>query len=160
MEEQFIDYKSLNWDNKFSVRFELENKKELKYIPQNIFSLELPKLDMSDISDSRVDDSLKLTLRSMKGGMIEQEVFDVLCRTTFKVNVSLGNPNINDWIYDGCSVAKIGFATLTDKAKSNPFNLTLDINVTKITYNGGKDPYEFGMDFNEAIQQELKDLKC
>lgn len=127
----------LNWDNEFIVRFKLDNNETLKCIPNNIFSVELPTIEATDIAENDVNKLLKVTLRSSYDGSVESEVFNTLFRTSFNVEVSLSNPNIVAWEYNSCTVDKVEFSQLVDKkSKANPLNLTLYIKVSQIVYTG------------------------
>ena len=88
-----------NWDNKFSTRFKLTNGQMLKYIPDNIFMVELPDLKVENYADMGNEDNvvsdkmLILTLRSTKDGYVEKELYDILMHTSFDFELSLSNPN-------------------------------------------------------------------
>lgn len=143
MKDGMAFYK-LNWDNEFSVRFNIENS-SLQHIPNNIFSIELPEIDVEDMTDNEINKTLKLTLRSTIDGSVEKEMFDVLFRNMFDVDISLSNPNKVSWKYKGCTLEKIGFSPLVGrKSRSNPFNFTLYIKVGQIIYNGDNAIIEFG----------------
>ena len=83
----------LNWDNNFSIRFKLQNGKNLEKIPNNIFMIELPDISSIDMNADMLDKNIKLTLRSTQDGSVEREVYDVLFRTNFDIELSLSNPN-------------------------------------------------------------------
>lgn len=146
MEKSNGTFYKLNWDNDFSVRFNIIDKQvSLQHIPNNIFSIELPEIVASDVSGEEINSTLKLTLRSTLDGSVEKEVFDVLFRNSFNVDLSLSNPNKITWKYNNCSVESIGFSQLVDrKSRSNPFNFTLNIKVGQIVYNGDNTVIEFG----------------
>jgi len=136
----------LNWDNEFSVRFSFpENQVVLQHIPNNIFSVELPEIVAFDVGEDELSGLLQITLRSTSDGSVEREVFDVLLRNNFDIDISLSNSNKATWKYNGCSVEKIAFSPLIDrKSKANPFNFTLFIKVPQIIYNGDNSIIEFG----------------
>lgn len=136
----------LNWDNEFSVRFNFkESPVVLQHIPNNIFSIELPDISVTDLLEDDVDRTLKLTLRSTSDGLVEKEVFNVLLRNSFDLDLSLKNPNKVVWKYNDCSVEKIGFSPLIDrKSRSNPFNYILYIKVHQAVYNGDDQIIQFG----------------
>ena len=115
----------LNWDNNFSVRFKLENGKSLVKIPNNIFVLELPEITTTDMSEDVLNKYIGITLRSTQDGLVEREVFDVLFRTNFDIELSLSNPNKIDYVYKSCSVEKLTFSQLMNRPKANPFNFTV-----------------------------------
>ena len=95
--------------------------------------------------DGDVNLMLKITLRSTTDGLVESEVFNVLLRNSFDIDLSFKNPNKVAWKYNDCSVEKIGFSPLTDrKSRSNPFNYILYINVKQAVYNGDNQIIEFG----------------
>lgn len=133
----------LNWDNEFSVRFDIENE-SLNHIPNNIFSVEMPDLASTEI-DGEIDCRLKLILRSTANGSVEQEIFNTLFRKDFNIELSLSNPNMVNWKYLNCSLDKMGFTPLIDrKSKSNPFNYILYIKVGQIVFNGETNIVTFG----------------
>lgn len=143
MSENNGTFYKLNWDNEFSVRFDIE-KDSLTHIPNNIFSIEMPDLVSTEI-DGEIDSRLKLVLRSTANGSVEQEIFDVLFRNDFNIEVSLSNPNKVNWKYVNCSLDKMSFTPLIDKkSKSNPFNYVLYIKVGQIVYNGETSIITFG----------------
>ncbi len=134
----------LNCDNEFSVRFNIENE-SLTHIPNNIFSVELPEIAAEDMTSDEIDRTLKITLRSTTNGLVEKEMFGILFRKMFDVDISLSNPNIISWKYKSCILEKIGFSPLIGrKSRSNPFNFTLYIKVGQIVYNGDNTIIEFG----------------
>ena len=154
-EEKQTFYK-INWDNEFSVRFNLENNM-LKHIPNNIFSVELPEIDYADLLDGELSRTLKLTLRSTVDGSVEKEIFDILFRNQFNIDISLSNPNIVTWKYNNCSVERVAFTPLIDrKSRANPFNFVLYIKVSQIIYNGGSMMISFG-DLKENTYQPMDD---
>lgn len=157
----------LNWDNEFIVRFRLENNKTLKYIPNNIFSVDLPNITITDLGENDVNKYIRITLRSSYDGSVENEVFDVLLRTSFDIDVSLSNPNVVAWQYNSCSIEDIEFTPLVDrKSKANPLNMILKIKVSQIVYtgSGNGESIEFGdkipnienIDINSPIKKEIK----
>ena len=136
----------LNWDNEFSVRFNVHDKQtNVQHVPNNVFSVELPEIGVSDLLDGDVNLMLKITLRSTTDGLVESEVFNVLLRNSFDIDLSFKNPNKVAWKYNDCSVEKIGFSPLIDrKSRSNPFNYILYVNVKQAVYNGDNQIIEFG----------------
>lgn len=147
----------LNWDNEFSVRFNIKDKQiNLQHVPNNIFSVELPEISVSDLLNEDVDWMLKVTLRSTIDGLVEKEIFNVLLRNSFDVDVSLQNPNKVAWKYNDCSVEKIGFSPLIGrKSKSNPFNYILYIKVKQAIYNGDDQVIDFGsVEQNEKTEEQ------
>lgn len=137
----------LNWDNEFIVRFRLENNKTLKYIPNNIFSVDLPKITITDLSELDVNKTMRITLRSSYDGSVENEIFDTLLRTSFDIDVSLSNPNVVAWQYNSCSIEDIEFTPLVDrKSKANPLNIILTVKISQIVYtgSGNGESIEFG----------------
>lgn len=154
MNEKNGYYYKLNWDNEFCVRFNIKNK-NLIHIPNNIFGVEMPDIYASELADENIDKTLKIILRSTADGAVEKEMFDVLFRNSFDVDISLSNKNHTPWKYLGCSLDKIGFTPLTDrKSRSNPFNFILYIKVGKIEYNGDNLIIEFGS-VNETIKDDV-----
>ena len=137
----------LNWDNEFSVRFSIHDKQtNVQHVPNNVFSVELPEISVSDLLMNDVDWILKVTLRSTSDGLVESEVFNVLLRNSFDVELSLKNPNKTVWKYNDCSVEKIGFSPLVDRrSRNNPFNYILYIKVKQAVYNGDNQIIEFGI---------------
>ena len=147
-----------NWDNKFSTRFKLTNGQMLKYIPDNIFMVELPDLKVENYADMGNEDNvvsdkmLILTLRSTKDGYVEKELSDILMHTSFDFELSLSNPNKCHSIYKGCSVEKVKFSPLLNRPnKANPFNLIVYITVEQINYYASDDVLSFGTLSNQSI---------
>lgn len=134
----------LNWDNNFSVRFKLENGKSLVKIPNNIFVLELPEITTTDMSEDVLNKYIGITLRSTQDGLVEREVFDVLFRTNFDIELSLSNPNKIDYVYKSCSVEKLTFSQLMNRPKANPFNFTVWAKVSQIVFKGASEEITFG----------------
>ena len=151
MSENNGTFYKLNWDNEFSVRFDIEND-ALTHIPNNIFSIEMPDLVSTEV-DGEIDSRLKLILRSTANGSVEQEIFDILFRKDFNIEVSLSNPNKVNWKYVNCSLDKMSFTPLIDKkSKSNPFNYILYIKVGQIVYNGETSIVSFG---TSSVKEQL-----
>ena len=139
-----IDKERLNWDNNFSIRFSLKDGKSLEKIPNNIFMIELPEIKAVDMDSEDLDKYIRLTLRSTQDGSVEKEVYDVLFRTEFDIELSLSNPNKVDYVYKSCSVEKLNFVPLMNKPKANPFNFTVSAKVSQIVYKGSSEEITFG----------------
>lgn len=135
----------LNWDNNFSIRFKLENGKSLDRIPNNIFVVELPDIKAVDMNEENIDTYILITLRSTQDGSVEKEVYDILFRTNFDIELSLSNPNKVDYVYKSCSVEKLSFAPLMRKQKANPFNFTIFVKVSQIIFKGATEEIKFGV---------------
>ena len=123
-----------NYDNNFSVRIKLENGNTLNHLTANIFILNLPKISMSSFADEDSVEPLKLSLRSTKDGSVENEVYNVLCKSKFNIEISLTNPNKVDFTFYECDVSAIEFAQLAHKNKANPFNFDIEINYLYAKY--------------------------
>lgn len=134
----------LNWDNNFSVRFKLENGKSLEKIPNNIFVIELPEITTTDMNEDNLNKYIGITLRSVQDGSVEKELFDVLFRTNFDIELSLSNPNKIDYIYKSCSVEKLSYSPLMNRPKANPFNFTVWAKVSQIVFKGASEEITFG----------------
>jgi hypothetical protein len=134
----------LNWDNNFSIRFKLANGKSLEKIPNNLFAIELPEITTTDMSDEVLNKSIGITLRSAQDGTVEKELFDILFRTYFDIELSLSNPNKVDYVYKSCSVEKLTFSPLMNRPKANPFNLTVWAKVSQIVFKGTSEEIAFG----------------
>lgn len=151
-----VELSNINWDNDFSIRFRIKNKQQtqLNYIPNNIFSIQLPSIMSVDLNTNQCSDKLILTLRSTKDGNVEKEILSVLFANTFDIDVSLSNPNETPWMFSNCSIDKIQFSTLVDKkSHTNPFNLIVSITVGKITYKTSSEMIVIGNDEIEHRQE-------
>ena len=84
---ELIDKEKLNWDNNFSIRFKLENGKSLEKIPNNIFEIDLPEINTKDVNEENIDRYIAIVLRSTQDGLVEKEVYDVLFRTNFDIEL-------------------------------------------------------------------------
>lgn len=152
----------LNWDNNFSIRFTLKDGRSLEKIPNNIFMIELPEIKAVDMDSEDLDKYIRLTLRSTQDGSVEKEVYDVLFRTEFDIELSLSNPNKVDYVYKACSVEKLNFVPLMNRPKANPFNFTVSAKVSQIIYKGASEEITFGHIINpydpsaepEEVQEE------
>lgn len=150
-----MDRQKINWDNEFSLRFTLHNKRNLQIIPDSIYSVQLPKISAAEMDELNLSGRLELTLRSTIDGAVENEVFDTLFRTLFNIDVSLSNSNKIAWSYTNCSVEQIEFSPLVKKkANSAPFNFKLIIKVGQIVYHGDKEVIEFGQAENVELESE------
>lgn len=139
------DFNMYNYDNNFSVRIKLDNGKTLTNLTDNIFSIDLPKIQMVSLVDSDDLEPFKMGLRSTKNGSVENEVYNVLSKSNnFDIEVSLSNPNKIDFIFHNCSVSTISFGQLAHKAKSNPFNFTVDVDYKYATYFNAGESFSFG----------------
>lgn len=150
-----IEKNRLNWDNNFSIRFKLENGKSLERIPNNIFEIDMPEINTKDVNEENIEKYIALVLRSTQDGLVEKEVYDVLFRTNFDIELSLSNPNKVDYIYKSCSVEKINFAPLMYRPKANPFNFTIWAKVSQIIYKGASEPIIFGKSFVNPISYDI-----
>ena len=148
---ELIDKEKLNWDNNFSIRFKLENGKSLEKIPNNIFEIDLPEINTKDVSEENIDRYIAIVLRSTQDGLVEKEVYDVLFRTNFDIELSLSNPNKIDYVYKSCSVEKLNFAPLMNRPKANPFNFTVWAKVSQIIFKGSAEEIIFGSQNNAPI---------
>ena len=83
--------------------------------------------------------------------MVEKEVYDVLFRTNFDIELSLSNPNKIDYVYKSCSVEKLNFAPLMNRPKANPFNFTVWAKVSQIIFKGSAEEIIFGSQNNAPI---------
>lgn len=154
---QVINKEKLNWDNNFSIRFKLENGKSLEQIPNNIFEIHMPEISTEDIDDD-LKKYILISLRSMQDGLVEKEVYEVLFRTNFDIEISLSNPNKLDYIYKSCTAEKLSFSPLRNVPKANPFNFTIWIKVSQIIYKGSSDEFIFGK-YNAPISCDSEELK-
>ena len=148
---ELIDKEKLNWDNNFSIRFKLENGKSLEKIPNNIFEIDLPEINTKDVNEENIDRYIAIVLRSTQDGLVEKEVYDVLFRTNFDIELSLSNPNKIDYVYKSCSVEKLNFAPLMNRPKANPFNFTVWAKVSQIIFKGSAEEIIFGSQNNAPI---------
>lgn len=148
---ELIDKEKLNWDNNFSIRFKLENGKSLEKIPNNIFEIDLPEINTKDVNEENIDRYIAIVLRSTQDGLVEKEVYDVLFRTNFDIELSLSNPNKIDYVYKSCSVEKLNFAPLMNRPKANPFNFTVWAKVSQIIFKGSSEEISFGSQNNAPI---------
>ena len=148
---ELIDKEKLNWDNNFSIRFKLENGKSLEKIPNNIFEIDLPEINTKDVNEENIDRYIAIVLRSTQDGLVEKEVYDVLFRTNFDMELSLSNPNKIDYVYKSCSVEKLNFAPLMNRPKANPFNFTVWAKVSQIIFKGSAEEIIFGSQNNAPI---------
>lgn len=146
-----------NWDNEYSIRIKLKNTdKQVQYIPNNVFMLELPPFDIVDLSSSLTissdnindndftNDSLILTLRSLKDKSVENEVFNLLVNNKFDIDISFSNPNITDIEFLECYVNKIQYAPLLHRQKSTYYNFNIEIKYNLMKYHIGNDIFTFG----------------
>ena len=139
------DFNLYNYDNNFSVRIKLkETGNSASYITDNIFSIDLPKIFMTNLVDNDSLQSFKMTLRSTKDGSVENELYNILCRNVFDMEVSLTNPNKVDFTFNECSVSSIGFEQLAHKSKANPFNFTVEVDYKYAKYFNSGEVFTFG----------------
>lgn len=168
------DKEIYNWDNEFSVRFRLNGDKQiLKHIPNHIFMIELPQLDMKDIASDIVESEsetkqvngndtekyINLTLRSTRDKLLEKEVYSVLMNNTFNMEISLSNANIVEFEFLDCSVSKIFYTPLIHRNKSNYFNFGVKIKVNQIKIHNGDDTVVIGdglVDYMSLVNKEKK----
>lgn len=158
--------KTLNYDNNFSVRIKMINGKNLSYITDNIFILDLPKILMSNLADIDSLEPLKLTLRSTKDGSVENEVYNILCKSKFNVEVSLMNPNKVDFLFSNCDVSSVEFSQLAHKSKTNPFNFTIEVKYDYAKYFNSGETFEIGnvpvdilSDMQNVVSSEVEENK-
>ena len=133
-----------NYDNNFSVRIKLENGNTLNHLTDNIFILDLPKISMINFAEDDVVEPLKLSLRSTKDGSVENEVYNILCKSKFNIEVSLTNPNKVDFTFYDCDVSSVEFAQLAHKSKANPFNFTIEIGYQYAKYYNAGETFVVG----------------
>ena len=144
MTKEVKDFNLYNYDNNFSVRIRLDNGNSVSHITDNIFSIDLPKIYMANLVDNDALQTFKMSLRSTKDGSVENELYNILCRQTFNIEVSLTNPNKVDFTFNECSVSSIEFGQLAHKAKSNPFNFTVEVDYKYAKYFNGGEVFTFG----------------
>lgn len=156
-EEELLANKYL-WDNNYSVRFKIDGDSQLQYIPNGIFMIELPTLNLDNIDE---DKYLTITLRSTPDKRIEKEVFNILMNKCFKMDISLDNPNVVDFEFDKCSISKIEYAPLMHRNKSNFFNILVQVKVPVMKVFYGSDFTTFGednsnVDYMSLVSEEVK----
>lgn len=158
VKEKSID--KYNFDNRFSVRFQLSDDKILKHIPDNIFMVEMPDLVVDSYNEivsngnTQLPHSLVLTLRSTQDESVEKELYDVLMNTSFNVDISLTNSNKVHSSYKGCLVDRVKFSPLYNRPnKSNPFNLMVYISVEQVIYYAGDSVITIGNVSREYIPE-------
>ena len=147
-----LDKEKLNWDNNFSIRFSLKDGKSLSKIPNNIFMIELPEIRAADMDSEDINKTINITLRSTQDGSVEKEVYDILFRTEFDIELSLSNPNKVDYVYKSCSVEKMSFVPLMNRPKANPFNFTVSAKVSQIVYKGSDEEITFGKVYSNPYE--------
>lgn len=157
--------KLYNYDNEFSIRFKLDNGKQLEYVPNGVFMLELPNLVFSDMAndvmetESKSENFAKLTLRSRNDKLVEKEIFTYLINNEFDMEVSLSNPNVTDYELNRCSVAKIEYTPLIRRQKSSFFNYIVQLNVSEFKYHIGDTAFSYGNLNNVDYMSLAKDNK-
>lgn len=138
------DFNLYNYDNNFSVRIRLDNGNSVSHITDNIFSIDLPKIYMANLVDNDALQTFKMSLRSTKDGSVENELYNILCRNVFDIEVSLTNPNKVDFTFNDCSVSSIEFGQLAHKSKCNPFNFTVEVDYKYAKYFNSGEVFTFG----------------
>ena len=123
----------------------------MEKIPNNIFEIDLPEINTKDVNEENIDRYIAIVLRSTQDGLVEKEVYDVLFRTNFDIELSLSNPNKIDYVYKSCSVEKLNFAPLMNRPKANPFNFTVWAKVSQIIFKGSAEEIIFGSQNNAPI---------
>lgn len=157
------DFNQYNYDNNFSVRIKLETGNSASHITDNIFSIDLPKIYMTNLVDNEQLEPFKMSLRSTKDGSVENELYNILCRSTFDIEVSLTNPNKIDFAFNECSVSSIAFAELAHKSKANPFNFTVEVDYKYAKFFNSGEVFTFGdspvdlsdIKIDETINEEV-----
>lgn len=143
MENNF--FYELNWASDFDAKFVLKSDLTLKHIPNNIFSIELPDIEVSDINTDDCNKIIKIILRSPQGGCVEKEIFDILMRNSFDIIINFTKQSNISWVYKDCSIEKVGFTPLISKKSAiKPFNFILYTKVSKITYKADDFTIAFG----------------
>lgn len=144
-----------NYDNNFSVRIKMDNKSALSHLTDNIFILDLPKISMINFAEEGVVEPLRISLKSTKDGSVENEVYNILCKSKFNIEVSLTNPNKVDFIFNDCVVSSVSFEPLAHKAKANPFNFSIEIDYKWAQYFNSGETFVVG-DAPLDILSEIK----
>lgn len=152
---------NFNWDNDFSVRFKLDNENQLKHIPNNIFMIELPEMDMLNMgNESETDEKyVDIVLRTTKDKTVEQEVYSYLMNAPFNMEISLYNPNITDFEFLDCFVSKIVYSPLIHRNKSNYFNFKVRVKVSTIKIHQAEKTFLFGdekVDYMSLVNKDKK----
>ncbi len=152
---------NFNWDNDFSVRFKLNNENQLKYVPNNIFMIELPEMDMLNMgNESEMDEKyVDITFRTTKDKTVEQEVYSYLMNTPFNIEISLHNPNITDFELIDCFVSKIIYSPLIHRNKSNYFNFKVRVKLSTMKVHQGDSTFLFGEERVDYMSLVNKDKK-
>lgn len=157
-EENQREIKNVIFDNKFSVKFSFGDGKSVNSLSDNIWSFELPEISFKDFNNINTPKIIKLVVRSIKDGSVEQDLFDTLACNDFNISLSLHNPNIVDYEFVNCSVERVKYVPLTKKSQGgSPFNTVLFISVKKEIIHYGKHSLSIDAEWNYDNGEESKE---
>lgn len=131
MEENKIIYNS-----KFQLNIFLKNKKQLEYIPSNIYMFKPPSINIiPDVDLCFKEMNGVLCVRLDEEGKIENEIYETLANDAFNLKLYYPNKDCLNWEYNHCEIDTIEYDEFYNKSKNDrPYNLVMNLNIMQAIY--------------------------
>lgn len=141
-----MEEKKIVWNSKFLLNIKLENKQQLQYIPLHIYTFKQPNISFQ-LDENMDSKELKaiLSLRLDEDGNVEQEVYEVLTKEFFAMDLYYPRSDCWNWTYNHCSIDEISYDEFYNKSKNDrPMNINLTIAIPQAVFKSSKGEKVFG----------------
>ena len=133
----------LLWNSDFSVKIEMRGKQQLKYLPNYIYAIRLPYIQLlPKIEDGDFDPetnavgSMSLIVRTDKDRLVIDEIFMILSSGLFDISIYSPKTSLT-WELKNCMVEGLNPCELVSKKKyDSPYNVELPISAQTVIYYG------------------------
>lgn len=122
----------LLWNSDFSVKIEMHGKQQLKYLPNYVYSVGLPEIQMLPSIDGNAFEEntvgvMTLTVRTDKDRQVIDEIFMILSGGLFDISVFSPKSTLM-WEFKKCMLDRLKPCELISKKKfDSPYNIELPI---------------------------------
>lgn len=142
---------NLLWNSEFRVDVSMVDKQPLKYIPQYIYGIKPPAIQLMPTDDefnpeTGVFDSMSLTVRCDKDKLVVDEILSTLCTDWFDISLYAPKDTLV-WEFKKCSLEKfVPYEFVSKKKYDSPYNIDLPITTKTVIYYGHGVKYIYGED--------------
>ena len=122
----------LLWNSDFSVKIEMRGKQQLKYLPNYVYSVGLPEIQMLPSIDGCAFEenavgSMTLTVRTDKDRQVIDEIFMILSGGLFDISIFSPKSTLM-WEFKKCMLDRLKPCEFISKKKfDSPYNIELPI---------------------------------
>lgn len=156
MGEEQQQTQNLLWNSDFTVLIKMRGKQQLKYIPDYIFSVKLPSIQLLPLDGQAGFDpetssvgQMSLVVRTDKERNVVSEILAILASNWFDISVFSPKTQLA-WEFKTCSLERFEPCELVSKKKyDSPYNIELPISVKTAIYYGHGVRFIYGADEKE-----------